>query len=362
MTFTEPKLHYKAIQYANNAVRPEWQPTTMPLTQTAPGEYGAGPNQILVKVLAAALNALDSYIYNSYSQIFGMLFGLAGIGFDVSGTVVSIGSAAAKKTDLAVGDEITGLYVHPFSIGTVSEYVMFDAKKDLGITRKPKAMDIDNAASWPILYGTAHQTLEVTKVQEGDKVLVIGGNTGVGRLAVQLLKKYKKAGTIVAVCSARSADNVKKLGADEIIDYSQYKSLKEPVEKEAATARFDAILDYVGNSDLFGSMLQILRQNGHYVSISGEQKQDYRTQNIRNMVYHGVFSMSRALLCALGINKYSYLLFALSPGPWIHDGAQRIDEGLVVAPGKVFPIDEFSQAFELLRSGKTAEKIIVHIQ
>lgn len=360
MVFTSPTLSYEAVEYANNCNEPQWVPKKLTLTkQKNSEEYGAGDHQILVRVHAASLNPVDSMLYNTYNRVVGYLKGRLGMGIDYSGTIVSIGASAAKKTDLTVGDEVCGMYMHPFFAGTVAEYLLIDPRKDPAITRKPRSIDLTTASAWPLVYGTAHQMIEATRVKKGDKVLVLGGATAVGRMAIQIMAQYYNTRKIVATCSGNSAPLVKKLGADDIIDYTSYTSLKEPVEREAATAKFDVILDCVGNSDLFGTMDKILVRNGHYITICGEKKFKYQSVSFFSEAYSQAIAVARTVLCSVGYNKYHYQFLLASAGSWIHDGAHRLDNGMEVAIDSTYSKTDFSKAFARLRSNKASGKIVV---
>lgn len=366
MVFTTPVLHYEAVEYANNRSEPQWVPKTLTLAKlkncNLSEEYGAGDHQILVRVQAASLNPMDSMLYNSYYRVIGYLKGKLGIGVDYSGTVVSIGASAAKKTNFTEGDEICGMYVHPFSSGAVAEYLLIDPRKDPAVTRKPKSLDLTTAAAWPLVYGTAHQLIEAARVKKGDKVLIIGGATAVGRMAIQIMTRYYETSKIVATCSGNSAPSVKKLGAEDTIDYTSHASLREPVEKEAASAKFDVIFDCVGNSDLFGTMDKILRRNGYFLTICGDKKQTYKSVSVAWEVGVQTFAVARIILCYVGYYKYKYRIFMATPASWIHDGARRLDEGMEVTVDSIYAKGEFGKAFSRLRSNKASGKILVKCQ
>lgn len=363
MVFTTPALQYEAVEYADNCSEPQWVPKTLtlakPRNSNLSEEYGAGDHQILVRVHAASLNPVDSMLYNSYHRVIGYLKGKLGIGADYSGTVVSIGASAAKKTDLAEGDEVCGMYLHPFSSGTVAEYLLIDPRRDPAITRKPRSLDLTTASAWPLVYGTAHQIIEAAKVKKSDKVLVLGGATAVGRMAIQIMARYHETSKIVASCSGNSAPLVKKLGAEDTIDYTSYASLKEPVEREAAGAKFDVVLDCVGNSDLFGTMDKILRRNGYFISICGDKKHTYHSVSVAWEVWVQTFAVARMVLCYVGYYKYNYRIFMAYPASWIHDGARRLDEGMEIAVDSTYAKGDFGKAFARLRSNKASGKIIV---
>lgn len=359
--FDSPTLEYQAVEYANNATRPQWVKKKLQLSKRDDG-YGVTGTKILVKIHAAGLNPVDSMLYNSYSKLLGWLFGPSGFGCDYSGTVVSIGEDAAKKTDLAVGDKVSGTYSHPFGAGSVAEYLLVDSNADPGITRAPKSIDFAEASAWPIVYGTAVLLIEDAGIKKGDKVLVLGGATSVGRLLLQMMKKYAEPGKVVATCSSRSAQLVKDFGAHGVIDYALHKNLEAPVKAEAADQKFDAVLDCVGNDDLFGSMDKILKPNGFYITICGEKKYDYLSVSVTSGLVNLFYSFSRSFLSLVGYYKYNYKFFMLPPGSWIHKGAERMDEGLKLETDSVFEKQDFDNALDRLRSNKASGKIIVKIE
>lgn len=355
-----PILNYEAVEYTSNVSKPQWVSKRMKISRQNEG-YGVTGTKILVKIHAAGLNPVDSMFYNSYSKLFGWLFGLSGLGCDYSGTVVSIGEAAAKKTDLTVGDKVSGFFLHPFVSGTVSEFLLVDSNSDPAITHAPRSIDLTKASSWPLVYGTASRLIEQAGIKKGDRVLVLGGAISVGRLLLQIMKKYYQTEKIVVTCSTRSSQLVKRFGADTYIDYTQYLNLKGPVEAEAASSKFDAILDCVGNDDLFGVMDKIIKPNGYYITICGEKKFDYPTVSLYTEAYNLIFAISRTFLCLVGYHKYNYKFLLVPPGSWIHQGAERMDDGLELETDTVYEKNEFDTAFEHLRSNKASGKIVVKI-
>ena len=68
-------------------------------------------------------------------------------------------------------------------------------------------------------------------------VLIIGASGGVGVYAVQIAKSFDTH--VTAVCGTRNIDMVKRIGADEVIDYTQ--------QDWDGTGPYDLILDMVGD-------------------------------------------------------------------------------------------------------------------
>ncbi|RSM91703.1 NADP-dependent oxidoreductase [Kibdelosporangium aridum] len=98
--------------------------------------------------------------------------------------------------------------------GAAAEFTV--APKDR-IVPAPQSIPLRDAAAIPLAGLTAWQVVEY--VTKGQKVLINGAGGGIGSFAVQLAKR--KGAYVVATASARSAEAVRKHGADEVIDYTR---------------------------------------------------------------------------------------------------------------------------------------------
>src|SRR4029077_8697743 len=114
-----------------------------------------------------------------------MGFGLRGAndrvaGLDVAGTLDAVGSAVTR---FSPGDEVFGI-----SRGSFAEYA---AAREDKLASKPANLTFVEAAVVPISGGTALQALTDTgRVQQGQRVLIVGASGGVGTYAVQLAKAF----------------------------------------------------------------------------------------------------------------------------------------------------------------------------
>ena len=220
-----------------------------------------GENQVLVKVKAAAVNPVDWKIRDGLGEMFGLKLPLI-LGCEVAGTVEMAGSGGPSGTgsppsrtgikDFAAGDEVYG-YLSAHS-GGYAEYVTAPASE---FVHKPKQIDFDTAASVPVAALTAWQGIfDHGKLASGQRILITGASGAVGSMAVQLAKN--KGARVIGTGSGRNEEFVRKLGADEFIDYK-----KEKFEEKVRD--LDVVFDTVGG-DTQERAFQTLKGGGFLVS------------------------------------------------------------------------------------------------
>lgn len=214
-----------------------------------------GKDELLIKVEASSLNALDWHYLTGTPYMLRLVNGLRRpkrimFGSDVAGVVVGVGAAV---TDVAVGDEVFG----ECAGGGCAPYLTVDAAN---VVAKPAGVSFEAAGATPIAGLTALQGLRTqADVQPGDRVLINGAAGGVGTFAVQIAKAL--GAEVTAVCSTRNVEMVRALGADEVVDYTSDDFV-------AGGARFDVMLDNVG-SRTPSECLSVLVPDGRYVAVSG---------------------------------------------------------------------------------------------
>jgi len=212
-----------------------------------------GPGDVLVKVVAAGVNPLDSKIKAGEFKI-PLPYKLPLIlGNDVAGVVERIGSDVRT---FAVGDRV---YARPSKdrIGTFAEYI---AITEADLARVPTSISMTEAASLPLVALTAWQALVVrANVQPGQKVLIHAGTGGVGTIAIQLAKHL--GAEVTTTGSAANVDLLRSLGADRVIDYR--------TEDFAEVLRdHDMVLDPISPDSVLKS-ISVLRPGGIVVGIAG---------------------------------------------------------------------------------------------
>jgi NADPH:quinone reductase-like Zn-dependent oxidoreductase len=205
-----------------------------------------GADQVLVQVKAAAVNPVDWKIREGAGEIFGLKPPLI-LGCEVAG-IVEVG----RGGDFTAGDEVYG-YLSAHS-GGYAEYVVAPASE---FVRKPKQVDFDTAASVPVGALTAWQGIfDHGKLVSGQRILITGASGAVGSMAVQLAKT--KGAHVIGTGSGRNEEFVRKLGADEFIDYKKAKF-------EDEVSGVDVVFDTVGG-ETQERAFQTLKRGGFLVS------------------------------------------------------------------------------------------------
>ncbi|MEI5099690.1 NADP-dependent oxidoreductase [Streptomyces sp. PmtG] len=226
-------------------------------------EYGdvrdpkVGPDAVLVKVRAAAVNPVDHKCREGYlDSVLDTVFPVIP-GWDVAGVVVQPGAAV---TEFSVGDEVIGYVREDFlSRGTFAEYVAAPVRT---LARKPRNLTFEEAAGLPLAGLTAYQVVhKALAVGEGDVVLVHAAAGGVGSFAVQLARHA--GARVIGTASERNHGYLRELGAEPV---SYGDGLAERV-RALAPEGVDAAFDTIGGDTLRVSA-DLLAPGGRLASIA----------------------------------------------------------------------------------------------
>jgi len=171
-----------------------------------------GSGQILVQVLAASINPIDTYIRSGAAPM--PLPKPAITGTDFAGVVTSVGPGVTR---FKPGDRVWGSNQGLLGRqGTCGEYVCVD---QAWAYPTPTGVADELAAAGALVGITAHLGLfERAKLQPGEFVFVNGGTGGVGSMVVQMVKAAG-ARVICSVGSDEKAKLARELGADGVINY-----------------------------------------------------------------------------------------------------------------------------------------------
>ncbi len=204
----------------------------------------AGAGQVLVDVHAASVNGADWKVRSgSYAPITKFPYVA---GRDFSGTVAVLGDGVK---DLKVGDPVFGV-VEQVADGCYAEKV---AIKSSIVAKKPDGLTHIEAAALALIGLTALVSIEDTlQLKSGETILIQGGAGGVAGFAVQVAKHI--GARVITTASAANHDYLRKLGADQIIDYN-----KEDFTR--VVSGVDAVFDTVGG-DVTQRSFAVLRPGG----------------------------------------------------------------------------------------------------
>ncbi|MCK2251592.1 MULTISPECIES: NADP-dependent oxidoreductase [unclassified Crossiella] len=167
-----------------------------------------GPGAVLVAVVATSFNPTEVALRSgALRELFPVPLPFT-LGWDVSGVVAALGDGVAE---FSVGDRVAGWV----DGGAAAEFVVAPVDR---LVRVPDEVELVVAAGVPLAGLTAWQVVEAAGIVAGQRVLVNGAGGGIGGFVVQLAKR---AGAyVIATASARSAEAVRRLGADEVVDYT----------------------------------------------------------------------------------------------------------------------------------------------
>ena len=295
-------------------------------------------DEVLIKVRAASLNALDWRLMRGGPYIVRMLFGLrkptiaqpGRPGRDVAGQVEAVGR---NVTQFKPGDEVFG--VCP---GACAEYACALEDK---LALKPANLSFEEAAAVPVAAVTALQGLrDKGCIQRGHKVLVDGASGGVGTFAVQIAKSF--GADVTAVCSTRNVDTARSIGADQVIDYTQEDFTK-------SGQRYDLIIAANAYHSIF-DYKRALSPKGIYVMAGGGWAQILQ-------------AMLLARLLSLSGSKKMYFFMAKINKTDLVLLKDLLEAGKIVPIiDRRYPLSRVAEALRYLEEGHAQGKVVITLE
>ena len=295
----------------------------------------AEDNEVLIKVRAASLNALDWRLMRGGPYIVRMLFGLrkpkttqpGRPGRDVAGQVEAVGR---NVTRFKPGDEVFG--VCP---GAFAEYACALEDK---LALKPANITFEDAAAVPVAAITALQGLrDKGRIQPGHKVLVDGASGGVGTFAVQIAKSF--GAEVTAVCSTRNVDTAQSIGAGHVIDYTRDDFTK-------SGQRYNLIIAANAYHSIFDCR-RALSQDGIYVMAGGGWAQILQAVLLGPLL--SLIGRKKMCLFMANINHKDLVLLK-----------DLLEAGKVVPViDRRYPLSEVAEAIRYLEEGHARGKVVI---
>ena len=317
-----------------------------------------GPDQIVVRVHAAAINRLDLFVRDGIPTLKLTLPHI--LGSDGAGHVAEVGS---DVTDLEVGDRVV---MNPgiscgrceyclkgedsecveYKIlgehlpGTYAEKVAIPARNALKI---PTDMGFEAAAAAPLAFMTAWRMLVTrAKVRPGEDVLILGAGSGVSTAAIQVAKL---AGCTVFVTSSsdEKLQKAKALGADVLVNYNVMPWSKAIWELTGRRG-VDVIVDHVGAAT-FKDSVRTLRKGGRVV-VSGATTGPILELDARYLFWRQLSVLGSTMANQREFEEVMKLVFMGRLTPVVD---------------RVFPLDQARAAHEYLGRGEQFGKVVLAV-
>jgi NADPH2:quinone reductase len=300
-----------------------------------------GVGEILVKVAAAGVNRPDVI---QRKGLYPPPPGVTDIpGLEIAGTVVAIGAGVGRWRD---GDEVTALV----SGGGYSQYCIAHESHALPI---PHGLTAAESAAIPETFLTVwHNVFERGGLKGGETLLVHGGSSGIGTVAIQLAKAFG-ARVVTTAGSAEKCDACRRLGADVAINYRTEDFV--PLTKGATGgAGADVILDMVGG-DYIERNYEAAAVDGRIVQIafqgSPRANVDFRRIMLKRLHHTGSTLRSRS------VEDKAAIALAVERNAWPLIAAGKVRPVM----DKIFPFRNAADAHVRMESSVHIGKIVLEM-
>jgi NADPH:quinone reductase-like Zn-dependent oxidoreductase len=328
------------------------------LRYTEVPEPPIGPNEVLVRVRACALNHLDLWIRRGMPGISIPLPHI--LGSDISGDVAKAGAevsgvktgekvlllpgiscghcaqCAAGKDSQCRGYTLFGYMVD----GGYAEYVKAPA---VNVIPMPPNLSYEEAAAVPLVFLTAwHMLITRADLKPAEEVLVLGAGSGVGSAAIQIAK-VTGARVIATAGSDEKLAKAKELGADETILHSR-QDIAAEVKRLTNRRGVDVVFEHVGEAT-WEKSIRSLAVGGRLVTCGAttgyEGKIDIRYLFTRQLSILGSYMGGKPELLAV-----------------LELVARRAVKPVI---DKVFPLAQAAEAHRRLESREQFGKVVLRV-
>lgn len=310
------------------------QPVSLPVPRP-------GPGQVLVKVAFAGVNRPDIV---QRKGNYPPPPGASPIpGLEISGTIAALGEGVET---LAAGQAVCALV----SGGGYAQYCLAQADHCLPV---PDSLPLDEAAALPeTLFTVWHNVFERGYAREGETILVHGGTSGIGTMAIMLGRHFGL--TVIVTCgSAEKCARALEIGAAHAIDYNATDFVEE-VARITGGRGVDLVLDMVAGSYVARN-LKCLAEDGRHVTIAvqGGTKAEVNMAVVMRRRYTLTGSTLRPRS-----NAFKALLaqeILVNAWPLVEDGALR-----PVMDAR-FPLAQAAAAHARMEAGDHVGKIVLEV-
>ena len=299
-----------------------------------------GPDEVLICVAAAGVNRPDAL---QRKGLYPPPPGASDIlGLEVSGMVVGAGEGAVQ----AIGGQVCALVAG----GGYAEYCVAPAGTCLPV---PEVMTMTEAAAMPETLFTVWVNLfERGFAADGDTVLVHGGTSGIGTMAIKLGSLFG-CQVIVTCGSEKKVDAALKMGAIHAINY-KVQDFVEEVREFTEGRGVAVVLDMVGG-DYVSRNLQCLADDGRHVSIAFQRGSKAEISIVDIMRRR--LTLTGSTLRPRDVRFKTMVADEIARTVWPYVEGNRLKPVI----DSVFPLAEAAAAHARMESGEHIGKIVLKV-
>jgi len=316
----------------------------------------AGPEDVIVRVRACALNHLDIWVRRGWPGL--KLEMPHWCGADVAGEIVELGRKVSGwqigqrvMVDPGISrlqDEFTrrgedslspGYYVLGEHVrGGAAEYLAVPA---VNLAFMPDNLDFPQAAA-PLLVGltTWRMLIQRARLRAGETVLVVGAGGGVNSVAIQIAK-IAGATVYVVAANREKAERARELGADVVMDRSQVDWSRE-IYRQTDKRGVDVVVDNVGQATIKASMMACVR--GGRIVIVGNTSGPHAEIDMRYIFGKQISLIGSTMGSHQDFRTVTKLISAGRLKPVIHS---------------TMPLSQGNEAYEIMERGEMFGKIVL---
>jgi NADPH:quinone reductase-like Zn-dependent oxidoreductase len=316
-----------------------------------------GPGEVLVKTEAVALNHLDLWVREGWPGLDLQLPHAAGS--DAAGVVAEVGQnvqglergdavvvnpalwcgfcRACERGEQSLCENFTILGEH--TRGTLTEEIVVPARN---VLIRPGRLETHEAAAIPLVFQTAWRMANRADVRPGNIVFVPGAGGGVATAAIQIAK-HLGAHVIASTSSDEKAEIAQKIGADDVIDYTEDdwgKTVYDLTNGEGV----DIVLDSAGQ-EVWPEAQRFMKKGGQLVNCGATSGPDANL-DLRYVFQKQLSFVGSTMASASEFDEIMSLVF----NGWLEP---IVDE--------TFSFEEAKKAYEYLEDGRQFGKVVVEM-
>ncbi|MFD2529317.1 NADP-dependent oxidoreductase [Polaribacter marinaquae] len=303
-------------------------------------------DEVLIETYAASVNPLDIKVVEGKLKSVSNFKLPTTLGYDVSGIIIEKGE---NVPNFNIGDEVFSKVNRQ---GTFTEFVAVNQKL---VSLKPKNTTFEEAASLPLVGLTAIQALKRGKLKSGESILIHAGSGGVGSFAIQYAKSI--GAYVYTTTSSENVSWVKKLGADEVIDY-------KTVDYTAIVQDADMVLDTLGN-EYTEEAFSVIKNGGKVITLVGPVDKETANRMKLNKITKLFLAFKRRKITKQIKQKSAFysLVFIRANAKQLNEISELVESGTVKTKiDKVFPLKDTLNALLYVKKGRTKGKVVIKIK